>query len=82
MYMIEELLGQAAAPAAPNLLDPSQIPDVHGVPGVHPAGVPGEPGARVRGHSGVAVAHNPTTWLVGTLALGIALFAYGTNRIG
>lgn len=81
-FMIEEWLGGAVAPAAPNLLDPSQVPDASAVYATVPSRpVDGEPGGRVRVTSAPALASSPTVYLVGCLALGIALFAYGTDRL-
>jgi len=81
MMTIDEWLGGATAPAAPNLLDPSQVPDVTAAYAtVPPRASAGEPGSGVRVTAGT-VAHTPTLWLVLCMAAGIALFAYGTDRI-
>jgi hypothetical protein len=80
VFTVDQLYGSSVPPAAPNMMDPSQV---H-APSAAVVQMPGrladgEPGAGVRGR---AVSENPTTWLVLFLGAGLALFFYGTGRIG
>lgn len=85
-FTIDQLFGQAAGPvngsAGANSLDPSQVPaamtTIAHAPTRH---ADGEPGGGTKPHSWTSIKDNPVSWLIVTLALGIALFQYGLGNI-